>query len=284
MVTPATASGILLYALVASAGCGTDDDRDTSDAGPSPPGDSDGGTADGGDPDDPGDGSSGAEDDGEAQPDVGPDDDTSGDDDGSGDGDDPPPDDDEGLPTLPWNCAGFQPNYPTERPYHTAKELCAWINDCRKAYSFHSRYPCGGQEVDPGQVTPDAVWPIEMTWDSAVAADAQAEADALAAGASPSGRMREAGGDVCAQYGDYRLWLDSIDDEASSVSRPYTVTARDNDEAWTTRCSALGTGFAFFRIGLAYVDDCGDPIVTKFGCGVADAADGRAWAVVRFLP
>jgi len=286
LLTLATASGVLLYALVSSAGCSANDERDVSDIGPGQPGGGDAGTSDGGSPpgDDGGD-TSDAGDDGDGVPaDVGPDDDTSGDSDGSGDGNDPPPDDGEGLPTLPWNCAGFQPNYPTERPYHTAKELCAWINDCRVAYSFHPRYPCGGQEVDPGQVTPDAVWPIELSWDSAAAADAQAEADSLAAGASPSGRMREAGGDVCAQYGDYRLWLDSIDDEAKTVSRPYTVTARDNDISWTTRCSALGTSFAFFRMGLAYVDDCGDPIATRFGCGVADAADGRTWAVIRFVP
>jgi len=287
MLTLATASGFLLQALVSSAGCGASDDRDSWDLDAFPPGGSETDAADGSPADDGGEDTSGDDGgDGEASPDVGPDDDTSepnGTDEPGGD-DDPPPDDGEGLPTLPWNCESFQPNYPDERPYHTAKELCAWINNCRSAYSFHSRYPCGGPEVYPGEVTPAATWPIELAWDAAAAADAQAEADALAAGGAPSGRMRDNPLDQCAQYGDYRLWLDSIDEETATISRPYTVTARDNDISWPTNCSALGKGFAFFRLGLAYVDDCGDPIMSKFGCGLAEADDGDQWAVIRFVP
>jgi hypothetical protein len=287
VLTLATAAGLLLQALVLSAGCGASDDRDSWEPDAIPPGGSETGAGDGSPGDDGGDDTPDeGDDDGGAPPDAGPGDDTSdpGDTDEPGDGDEPPPDDDgEGLPTLPWNCEGFQPNYPDERPYHTAKELCAWINNCRSAYSFHSRYPCGGPEVYPGEVTPAATWPIELAWDSAAAAEAQAEADALAAGGSPRGRLRDSPLDQCADHGDYRLWFDSIDDQTETISRPYVVTARDNDISWTNRCSALGKGFAFFRLGLAYVDDCGDPTITRFGCGLAEADDGDQWAVIWFV-
>jgi hypothetical protein len=130
---------------------------------------------------------------------------------------------------------------------------------------------------------------VQFTWDDALAASAQAEADALAAGGGPSGTQQNGsnGLPICAMA---PFWIDGIN------TGSWKISFAEQPSHWmqTMYESCPPTTFALTpdnqhaRMGLHYHDFGGDgPAITRLGVGAALVPDGengecKVWWVLQF--
>jgi hypothetical protein len=165
---------------------------------------------------------------------------------------------------------------PGETPYfNTPAELCDYVNQSRMTSSMHQRYrgePWKGVYHDVFD------WPLIFTIDPALNASAQAEADSVAAGASPKGTPH----------------TDGILHQAIYVigweTASYMITSQQFTGDWDPAdfkaglINANGTA----RMAIYYHDSGGvqyGPTIHKVGCGGAfSPKDGTTWWVVKLAP
>jgi hypothetical protein len=162
-------------------------------------------------------------------------------------------------------------------PYTSPRELCDYLNAGREAAYFHRRFrgdPWRGFDHD------SRTWPTKFSEAEELDAEAQKEANALAGGATPPGRLQR---DSSARR---PIWFDGIDTERMQISaqdRPGDFDASQKSPA--SRAALVHTN-GVLREGLLHHDTGGEgPVLARIGCGGARAADGQSrWWVVVLRP
>lgn len=255
-------------------------------------GDTDDTDADGDEVDDDdgaGEGSSGgaeASDDGDDGADAGDggDDGAGSSDGGSSGGEDPPPSDDGGPGPDVGACSSFA----------SVEAFFAYVNDERGQYGGmfgtlpHVRYkglPWQGESHE------DFTFSTIFSWDDGLAAQAQAQADAIAAGSAPSGTQSTGsnGLPLCSMS---PMWIDGLNTASWSIA--LGETPADWNPPASGSCPpttfALSPDNQHARMGLFYHDFGGDgPAIHRLGVGAAlehGPVDGecRVWWVLQFGP
>jgi hypothetical protein len=153
--------------------------------------------------------------------------------------------------------------------FSSVKEYFKYVNDKRNSYASHTRWK--GFPFSGGSYHKNVTWPYTMTWSAAAAAAAQKEADAVAGGATPSGKatMNNPG-----QLPIYVSGLNTVD---------YMVGGKERSGSFTTSTCTLCNSNPFMRMAVFYHDPGGDgPVLKSLGIGAADLGDGSTWWVMRF--
>lgn len=163
--------------------------------------------------------------------------------------------------------------------FTSPEQMFDWVNQVRDQYKGHipyDGYPFQGNNADV------MTWSLVMTWDAGLAAEAQAEAEKLAAGAEPTGLyypyQNEADGEG--------MWLSGLETAkymVSAKSDGYLKGGTDpfgNPEAphkWHD------TGNGFYRMAVAYQTGTGTfNHKSLLGVGAAEGGDQVTWWVLLF--
>jgi hypothetical protein len=157
-------------------------------------------------------------------------------------------------------------------------DMFNWINATRQTYASHDPfdgYPWKGSYV--GTMT----WALTFTWDDALAAEAQEEADSLAGGQMPMGQMFNYATAIGAP--GEAMWLSGLD------TPKYVVRAK-SDGKLTGPPSNPSAPFKWhdthngsYRQGIAYQTGTGSTNGKKrLGVGMTDAGDDVTWWVLVF--
>jgi len=146
-----------------------------------------------------------------------------------------------------------------------------YVNGQRDNYAPHDRW--AGFPFTTGYYHTNVTWPLAMTWSDTAAAAAQAEADAVAGGASPSGE------ETFANPGQLPIYIAGLN------TGDYMVGGRERPGSFTTETCTLCNANGFMRMGVFYHDPGGDgPVLTRLGIGASDMGNGDTWWVMRFEP
>ncbi len=152
--------------------------------------------------------------------------------------------------------------------FGSVQEMFDYMNGERQSYEPHDRYrgfPFGGEY----HMT--VTWPMVMQWSDEAAALAQAEADAVAQGAGPTGQM------TFANPGADPLFVDGVN------TANYMVSGPERPGNFETDTCTLCNSNPFMRMAVFYQDPGGQgPVLTKVGIGAADMGNGNTWWVFRF--
>lgn len=183
-----------------------------------------------------------------------------GGDDGSGDtqGDGGDGGDGDGDEQTPWDCSNFVDE----------ADMLAWVNEWRQYYVPHDRYSTilGYHK--------NTTFPLSFDWDEGLAAQAQEQAEAMAAGQTPPGAM---GDRLWVSGGNTGQWRISFDEVPSDwVEIPWTF----GDYPFPLHKSHPAA-----RKGLFYHDFGGQgPVIRNIGIGAAlvDGPDCRVWWSLQF--
>jgi hypothetical protein len=112
-----------------------------------------------------------------------------------------------------------------------------------------------------------------MKWSDKAAKAAQIEADAVAGGASPSGKK------TFANPGQLPIYINGIN------TASYMVGGKERPGTFTTTACTLCNSNPFMRMGVFYHDPGGaGPVLKSLGIGAADMGGGDTWWVMRFAP
>ncbi|MBW2262570.1 MAG: hypothetical protein JRG91_11405 [Deltaproteobacteria bacterium] len=149
-----------------------------------------------------------------------------------------------------------EPSFGSDATITDVHDMAGIVNDFRESYSTHDRY--WGIPFGTGDYHTDVTWPLVLTWSDAAATTAQAEADAVAGGASPTG--------VDVVGGGY-FWVDGVN------TSPYMVTTGEHN---------MSTANTFGRMSIFYHDFGGrGPVLTRMGLGASAETDGSTvWVLV----
>lgn len=153
-----------------------------------------------------------------------------------------------------------------DRP-HTADEMYCFVSGQREVYGVHGRASgcsfLGGGGSGAG-------WPLAMTWDAALAAEAQKEADRVNAGGAPRGIPE--GGLTFDGCGSSRYWVTATMDREADWGK-------DGDLIGS---AALAQSNPVARVRIYYYDgEPGGPTLTKLGSGLAtNAKMERTWVLL----
>ena len=138
-----------------------------------------------------------------------------------------------------------------------------------------------------GEYHQDFTFSIPFAWDDGLAAQAQAEADALAAGGSPSGHQQN-GSNGLPFCPAAPFWIDGINTASWKISFAEHETDWMPPPAHPDSCPApfaISADNQHARMGLFYHDFGGDgPAINKVGVGAAVGADCEVWWVLQFGP
>jgi hypothetical protein len=162
-------------------------------------------------------------------------------------------------------------------PYTSPHELCDYLNAGREAGYWHKRF-----RGDPwrGSYHDQWTWPTKFADVPELDAEAQKEADALAGGATPPGRMH--------RDSSWRrpIWFEGIDTERLQISAQDQPGDFDASQKSPDLRAALVHTNGALREGLLHHDTGGEgPVLARIGCGGARAADGQSrWWVVVLRP
>jgi hypothetical protein len=255
--------------------CGSDRDEDLG-GGIYPGGpEDDGSDGDDGDPTDEGEpeegentGDDGGDDPPDSDPPGGGDD--TGDDGGTDVPEDPPAGEPPECEPL-WQYYGM--GYIRQDPPTTAEEMFCYVLGQRISYATHTREPECYDEWEAHDGPPPVSWPYEMEYDVTLMADAQVEAERIAAGGAPNGGKTDNGWDL-------PIYVDGC------ASSEYTVTSIDDRiEDWTPAEGEPYAGLAKSngraRLSLYYYDPGpGYPVLTRMGTGMVDQNGNRTWVIV----
>lgn len=142
-------------------------------------------------------------------------------------------------------------------------QMFAYVNEQRQGYLSHERWR-GLPWTGSGHTM--HTWPVTFEWDDGLAAMAQAEADALAAGAAPQGSPATDGLTP-------PIYVAGVDTAHSMVS------GREDANSWEVpNTSSLSKEHGSARMAIFYHDPGGQgPVLTRLGIGAADAGDGGTW-------
>jgi hypothetical protein len=230
-------------------------DEDTGDEGDGE-GDGDGDAADTGDGDGDGEGDTSGDGDGDTT--------DAGDGDGDGDGD---------VPDI-GECSNFV----------SVDQFATFINTERQKYAGqlgalpHSRYK-GMPWKGEGHENYTFLTPFQI--DAGIAAQAQAQAEALAAGGSPQGSSVSSGNGLCPTTKPFYIHGINTTD--------WTITTYEDPGDFMKPNGSCPEPFALLpsngsaRMGLFYHDFGGDgPAISRMGVGAAMDEDCRVWWVLRF--
>jgi len=150
-------------------------------------------------------------------------------------------------------------------------EFFDYVNEKREGYSNHDRY--AGFPFSGGYYHTNVTWPYTMQWSDTAAAAAQAEANAVAGGATPSGTQ------TFANPGQLPIYVDGLN------TGDYMVGGKERPGSFTTETCTLCNSNPFMRMAVFYHDPNGDgPVLTRLGIGAADLGNGDTWWVMRFAP
>jgi hypothetical protein len=143
-----------------------------------------------------------------------------------------------------------------------------YVNEMRESYQPHDRYK--GLPFAGGGYHSNVTWPMSMAWNEDAAAEAQAEADAVAGGSSPSGF------ETMSNPGANHLFVDGVN------TATYMVTAKESSGMFSTEMCTLCNSNPFMRMSVFYHDPGGDgPVLTSLGVGAA-AVGADTWWVLTF--
>ncbi len=155
--------------------------------------------------------------------------------------------------------------------FGSVDEFFGYVNGQRESYASHDRY--AGFPFTSGYYHSNVTWPYTMQWSDTAAAVAQAEADAVAGGAAPSGE------ETFANPGQLPIYVDGLN------TVDYLVGGRERPGSFTTDTCTLCNSNGFMRMAVFYHDPGGDgPVLTRLGIGAADMGNGDTWWVMRFEP
>jgi hypothetical protein len=158
-------------------------------------------------------------------------------------------------------------------PPVTPNVMFDYVNGQRAQYTRHQPYE-GYPWV--GTYTSTMTWSIALTWDAGLAATAQAEADRLAAGGAPAGKLfrhQRAG-----LYGSRTedMWLRGLDTDAYEVVGHSRLAVHPEG-----RWHASGNGT--MRLAVLYQTGSGAHAAKRrLGVGRACLPSGEAWWVLLF--
>ncbi|MBX7081592.1 MAG: hypothetical protein K1X88_20490 [Nannocystaceae bacterium] len=166
----------------------------------------------------------------------------------------------------------------------------AWMNTERSSYAGglggggHDRYKGLPWQ---GEYHQNFTFAVQFAWDDGLAAQAQAEAEAIAAGGSPTGTQSN-GSNGLPFCPAKPLWIDGLN------TASWKITLGERAEDWMPppehpdSCPppfALSVDNQHARMGLHYHDFGGDgPAIGRVGIGAAADADCQVWWVLQFGP
>lgn len=162
-------------------------------------------------------------------------------------------------------------------PFHTATELCAYVDSERASYQGHDRFrgpPWSGEYHQT------VTWPLQLAADAELSSAAQAEASALAAGQPPAGQPYSDGSPPPHRY----LYVAGVGTDA------YTIATEEIAGDWTTDLAGnltagITSNNGTARMALFYHDEGGTgPTLTRIGCGGAASPSGGRFWVVKMAP
>jgi hypothetical protein len=161
-------------------------------------------------------------------------------------------------------------------PYASPRELCDYLNAGREAGYWHKRFR---GDAWRGSYHDNWTWPTKFAEAEELDAEAQKEANALAGGATPPGRLQR-------DSSERRpIWFDGVDSERLQISaqdQPGDFDASQKPDLHAALVHANGA----LREGLLHHDAGGEgPVLARIGCGGARAPDGQSrWWVVVLRP
>jgi hypothetical protein len=159
------------------------------------------------------------------------------------------------------------PSFGSGSAFDDVMDMFAYVNETRESYLTHERWrglPWSGS----GHAT--TTWPTTFAWDDGLAAQAQAEADAIAGGAAFVGSPASDG------------WIPAIYVQGVSTAH-YAVAGVEASQTWgVENQSALSHHHGSARMAIYYQDPGGEgPVLTRLGIGAADAGGGDTiWVFV----
>lgn len=170
--------------------------------------------------------------------------------------------------------------------FTSAMQLHTYLNTERNQYGSgfmpHQRYkgyPWQGEGHDV------FTFSIPFAWDDGLAASAQAEAEALAAGGAPSGHQQN-GSNGLPFCPAAPFWIDGLNSSSWKISFAEHETDWMPPPEHPDSCPApfaLSADNQHARMGLFYHDFGGDgPAITRVGVGGAVGADCEVWWVLQF--
>lgn len=161
----------------------------------------------------------------------------------------------------------------------TPMDFHAHVNAERQSYAEHQRWK-GLPWVGEGHT--NVTFPLTFTWDEALAAQAQTEAEALVVSASPAGMMETGGNGLCTSD---PMWFDGLN------TANWRLSLFENANSFIKPSESCPEPFALIpqnpdaRMGLFYHDFGGDgPAISRLGVGAAFDADCEVWWVLQFGP
>ena len=162
-----------------------------------------------------------------------------------------------------------EPSFGSGSYFGSIDGMRAYVNEQRAGYWSHERWK--GWPFFGGEYHTNYTWPQDFTWDEGLATQAQAEADRVTAGGTPTGDETDGNPGVA------HLFIDGL------YGAPYMVSGPEEANIWGTQESALGRENGFMRMAVYYHDYGGDgPVLTKIGLGASDAGGGDTWWVMVF--
>ncbi len=117
------------------------------------------------------------------------------------------------------------------------------VNATCESYASHDRY--AGFPFTTGYYHTDVTWPYTKQWDAGAAAIAQAEADAVVGGSTPSGT------ETFNNPGQLPVYI------AGTNTAAYTVGGQERPGSFITDTCTLCNSNGFMRMGLFYQDPGG---------------------------
>lgn len=165
--------------------------------------------------------------------------------------------------------AGGGPSF-GQSNFGSVTEMFDYVNMERQGYAPHDRYRGFPFQGEYHQMT---TWPLVLEWDDAAAELAQAEADAVAGGAAPSGQP------TFANPGVEPIYVSGVNTDT------YMVSGVERPGLFETETCTLCNSNPFMRMAVYYHDPGGaGPVLTRIGIGAADMGNGNTWWVFRFAP
>lgn len=153
--------------------------------------------------------------------------------------------------------------------FTSVDEMLDYQNEQRQGYESHERWR--GFPFGAGEYHSEVTWPMTMGWSEAAAGIAQAEADAVAGGATPQGDETEGNPGVA------HLFVSGLD------TAEYMVSGPEEADSFGTEACAICNSNPFMRMAVIYHDPGGQgPVLTTMGIGAADLGNGDTWWVFRF--
>jgi hypothetical protein len=196
--------------------------------------------------------------------------DADGDSDGDSDGDTDTDSDSDSDSDVDTDADGDSdtdgPSFGSGSYFSSVEGFFDYLNDGRINYQSHSRWQGFPFDLVNGYDHYNMTWPLTFSWSDSLAAVAQAEADDVADGGTPSGEPTPA-----------EIFADPIY-IAGVNSSHYVVSGRELSGNFESSNCTLCTSHGMMRHAFYYQDPDGfGPVLTEIGVGAADMGGGDTW-------